>query len=71
MILSANFSAVFTDQVVNSAQSFNYFRGNLETSGEFFLAMDKLLRARKSGSEEERFYKILGVRYAQFIKSRR
>lgn len=35
MILSANFSAVFTDQVVNSAQSFNYFRGNLETSGNF------------------------------------
>ena len=69
MILSANFSAVFTDQVVNSAQSFNYFRGNLETSGNFLLAMDKLLRARKSGSEEERFYKILGVRYAQFIKA--
>ena len=69
MILSANFSAVFTDQVVNSAQSFNYFRGNLETSGNFLLAMDKLLGARKSGSEEERFYKILGVRYAQFIKA--
>ena len=46
MILSANFSAVFTDQVVNSAQSFNYLRGNLETSGNFLLAMDKLLGAR-------------------------
>lgn len=69
MILSANFSAVFTDQVVNSAQSYNYFRGNLETSGNFLLAMDKLFGARKSASGEERFYKILGVRYAQFIKA--
>lgn len=69
MILSANFSAVYTDQVVNSTRNFNYFRGNLETSGNFLLAMDKLFHASKTLANEEQYYKLLGVRYAQFVKA--
>lgn len=69
MILSANFSAVFTDQVVNTPQSFNYFRGNLETSGNFLLGIDRLLGRSRSEQNEEKFYKVLGVRYAQFVKA--
>lgn len=69
MILSANFSAVYTNQDVNAARSFNYFRGNIETSGNFLLGMDKLFGARQRELNGERFYKILGVRYAQFVKA--
>lgn len=69
MILSASFTGVFTDQVVNTKGNFNYFRGNLESSGNFLWAMDKLFNAGKTIEVEEQYYKVLGVRYAQFIKA--
>lgn len=69
MILSANFSAVFTDQVVNTTQSFNYFRGNLETSGNLLLGVDKVLGTKRTEQNGERYYKTFGVRYAQFVKA--
>lgn len=68
MILSANFLAVYTDRAVNSTESSNYFRGNIETSGNFLLGVNKLFGKSRSESDGERFYKALGVRYAQFIK---
>ncbi len=68
MILSADFSAIYTDQVVNDAGNFNYFRGNLETSGNFLLGVDKLFGKKRSESGGENYYKALGVRYAQFVK---
>lgn len=69
MILSAGFSAVFADQAVNSTASSNYFRGNVETSGNFLWGMSRLFRARRITVEEESYYRIFGVRYAQFIKA--
>lgn len=68
MILSANFLAIYTDRAVNSTESSNYFRGNIETSGNFLLGVNKLFGKRRSESDGERFYKALGVRYAQFVK---
>ena len=70
MILSANFSASFTDQVLGTHSSYNYFRGNIETSGNFLLAIDKLFQAnRVLESNDGHYYKALGVRYAQFVKA--
>lgn len=69
MILSANFSAVYTDQVLNSRGNFNYFRWNIESSGNLLWAWDKLFQARRSVGEDEYYYKALGVRYAQFVKA--
>jgi len=68
MILSANLSAVFTDQANNVTENFNYFRGNLKTSGNLLLGVDKLFGKHRSESGEESFYKAFGVRYAQFVK---
>lgn len=69
MILSANFSAVYTNQVVNTTDNFSYFRGNLETSGNFLLGIDKLFGVRRTVNNDEKYYKTLGVRYAQFVKA--
>lgn len=69
MILSANFSAVFTDQEKQVTESFNYFRGNLETSGNFLLGVDRLFGKHRSEADGERFYKAFGVRYAQYVKA--
>lgn len=69
LILSANCSAVFTDQVNRTLGNFSYFRGNLETSGNFLLAVDKLFGRHHFLAEGESFYKAFGVRFAQFVKA--
>ena len=69
LILSANLSAVYTDQESSMSGNFNYFRGNLETSGNVLQGFDKLFSKSKASSVEERYYEVLGVRYAQFIKA--
>lgn len=69
LILSANLSAVFTDQVLGSVQSYNYFRGNLETSGNVLLGIDRLLGAKQTERNGESYYRTFGVRYAQFVKA--
>lgn len=69
LILSANFSATFTDQL-NTQSSYNYFRGNLRSSGNLLWVFDKILNARHWGDDpDDRYYKALGVRYAQFLKA--
>lgn len=69
LILSANFSATFTDQEVNKDMNFNYFRGNVETSGNLLFAIDKVFGANRTEMNAERYYEALGVRYAQFVKA--
>ena len=69
MILSANFSTVFTDQEKQLTGNFNYFKGNLETSGNLLLGVDRLFGKRRSDVDGERFYTAFGVRYAQFAKA--
>lgn len=73
MILSAVFSATFTDQIINAkAENYNYFRVNLETSGNVLNAIDRIAGSKRKGGTEalgEKYYQILGVQYAQFVKS--
>lgn len=71
MILSAVFSATFTDQLLNTkAMNYKYFRVNVETSGNVLNAIDRLAGSKKTGETlNEKYYKLLGVRYAQFVKS--
>ncbi len=69
MILSANFSTVFTDQEKQMTENFNYFKGNLETSGNLLLGVDKLFGKHRSEADGEQFYTAFGVRYAQFVKA--
>lgn len=71
MILSAVFSATFTDQLIHSkASNFNYFRVNMETSGNLLAALDRVIGSKRTGeSLDDRYYKLFGVRYAQFVKA--
>lgn len=68
LILSANFTGTYTDQVLNTPGNYNYFRFNFETSGNLLWAVDHLFGSKKMQYDDERYYKILGVRYAQFLK---
>ena len=60
---------VYTDQQLNGQSSFNYFRGNLETSGNFLWAIDKVFNIPRVEKNDERYYEMLGVQYAQYIKA--
>ena len=72
MILSAVFSATYTDQQVNvKTANYSYFRVNTETSGNFLSVIDGIAGSKSSasGTLNEKYYKIFGVRYAQFVKA--
>ena len=72
MILSAVFSATYTDQQVNvKTADYSYFRVNTETSGNFLSVIDGIAGSKSSasGTLNEKYYKIFGVRYAQFVKA--
>ena len=70
MILSAVFSATYTDQLINTKANYNYFRVNMETSGNFLAAIDGIVGHKKTvGTLDEKYHELFGVRYAQFVKS--
>lgn len=69
LLLSANYSATYTDQDVNKNLSFNYFKGNLKTSGNFLMGIDKIAGVHRKNLNNERYYEAFGVRYAQFVKA--
>ncbi|MDL2331012.1 outer membrane protein assembly factor, partial [Odoribacter sp. OttesenSCG-928-A06] len=69
LIFSAVFTSVFTDQVSNVPGSYNYFRTNLETSGNLLWGASHLLNKTRKESDDGIFYHVLGVPYAQFVKS--
>lgn len=76
LIFSSNFTAIYSNQVLNTPGSFNYFRGNLETSGNLLQGISKLLRHTRvvdtdvtNENYEDRYHRIFKVRYAQFVKA--
>ncbi|MDR1415279.1 MAG: BamA/TamA family outer membrane protein [Odoribacteraceae bacterium] len=70
MILSAVFSATYTDQLLSSREksSYNYLRVNVESAGNLLRALNSIDGHPGRNSPVDVYYKFLGVRYAQFIK---
>jgi len=68
-ISSTDFSIVYSDAKKNSLINSNYFRINLESSGNILSLFSKVLDIKKYKDEYESYYKAFGVRYAQFIKA--
>ena len=72
MILSAVFSATYTDQQVNvKTANYSYFRVNTETSGNLLSVIDGIAgcKCAASGTLNDKYFNIFGVRYAQFVKA--
>lgn len=68
LMLSSSFTGTYTDQVLKVQGNYNYFRCNFKTSGNLLREIDRLLESREIQGSEGRYYEILGVRYAQFLK---
>ena len=65
MIFGLSYSIIFNNQNLTHLNHFNFNRLNFETSGNFLYMMNSLLNSDKSALG---FYKIAGVRYAQYIR---
>lgn len=70
LIFSADFAAVYTDQVLNAGGSYNYFRGSVESSGNLLYGIEKLFGVRRhNDGNGEKYYNAFGVQYAQYVKA--
>lgn len=66
MILGLNYSYIFSNQDKSGLKNFEYFRANLETSGNILYGLTSLLGSSKS---TDGYYEIVGVRYSQYIRA--
>jgi hypothetical protein len=66
MIVSSRYTFLYNNQVLTKATDVFYYRGNIEFSGNILRAINNLL---DSPQDDIGSYQILGIRYAQFIKT--
>lgn len=65
MILGLNYSYIFSNQNTSGLKNFEYFRVNIETSGNLMYGINSLFGTKKT---DEGYYEFLGVRYSQYIR---
>jgi outer membrane protein assembly factor BamA len=63
-IAGMQYSFIFNDQNLTNRRNFNYFRMNLETAGNLLNGLSQWF-----GSTDTSFYKVGGVRFAQYVRS--
>lgn len=66
LIPSLRYSYVFSDQVLGKVRNFRYFRLYLESAGNLIYLYNNLTGSQKN---EEGDFTLLGIRYAQFVKT--
>ena len=64
-ILGFNYSFVYSNQKVVELRNFEYFRANIETSGNMLYGINSLFGTKKTS---EGYYEFFGVRYSQYIR---
>jgi outer membrane protein assembly factor BamA len=65
MIFGLSYSFIFNNQNLKNLEQFNYFRINLESSGNLLYGINSLLKSQKN---ENGNYEVVGVPYAQYIR---
>lgn len=65
MILGLNYSYIFNNQKKTGLKNFEYFRANIETSGNLLYGINSLFGSKKAA---EGYYELFGVRYSQYIR---
>ncbi|PLX05616.1 MAG: hypothetical protein C0598_14150 [Marinilabiliales bacterium] len=66
MILGLNYSIIFSNQETTGLKNFEYFRANIETSGNLLYGLNSLFGSSKS---PEGYYELVGVRYSQYVRA--
>lgn len=65
LILGTRYSFVYNTQNINRTGSFVYFRADLESSGNLL----SLFNRTKLITEADGYHELLGIRYAQYLRS--
>ena len=65
LIAGLSYSFIFNNQNRKVLRHFNYFRTNVETSGNLLYGLNKLFNSEKN---DKGYYQIAGVRYAQYVR---
>lgn len=65
LILSANYSYIYSSQQINSRVNFTYFRFNLESAGNLLRLGNTLLGSELSTGNS---YSLFNIRYAQYVR---
>jgi outer membrane protein assembly factor BamA len=65
MILGFNYSFIFNGQKNTELKNFEYFRINIETSGNLLYGINSLFGTKKNS---DGFYEFVGVRYSQYVR---
>lgn len=65
MIVGLKYSFIYNNQQQNQVGNFNYFRLDIETSGNLLNAFNHLIGSKKDAGGS---YNIFGVNYSQFVR---
>jgi len=65
MILGGRYSYMYSNQEINKIKNFMYFRGDIEAAGNL---LDLAVGASNTQKNDEGFYTVFGIRYAQYFK---
>jgi len=65
-----SYSFIFNNQNLKILEHFNYFRANIETSGNLLYGLNKAFSPQKTGVSDttEGYYTVGDVRYAQYVR---
>ena len=66
LITALQYSFIFNNQDIKKIQNFIYFKGDIETSGNMFYLFNNLLDSKQDSGG---FYRVVGIRYAQYVKT--
>jgi outer membrane protein assembly factor BamA len=66
LILNTNYTFIYNGQVLGKSNNFWYFRGYAESSGNL---LDGLVKMFTKGTPDDGYYKLFGIRYAQYVKA--
>ncbi len=66
LIVGLKYSYILNNQELNKLKNFFYFRGNIETSGNFLALVESMAGA---SNNLEGYKTIFGIRYSQYVKN--
>lgn len=66
LIVGLKYSYIYNNQDINKLGNYNYFRGNLETSGNLLGLINEMAGTK---TLQEGYKTIFGIRYSQYIKN--
>lgn len=75
IISTTRYSLIYNNQNLHKPSNYTYLRANFEAAGNTLRFIDQLFDSKKNydynetGEPEGRYYDILGIRYAQYLKA--